>query len=595
MRLFKPIATCWFALLFLLVAFEPPSEAAITLELLPSSPSPATLGTLISWTVHAKDTSAGVLLYRFKAGPANGNVRVVRDFSSSSGFDWTTIDSEGNYMFEVDVKNNLTGEIAYASSSYEMLPLADANPVISGTQNPLVFIYSALPCTDGAMIQVQFWRSDGHGPAQTTQSQRCRSTSTINFYLAGMEANTTYTVRHSVTQNGQSTIGPMMSLTTGSVPTSIAGLSAANQTVLQASSAGEKDWILLQGPIGLPPFATDLDGNIIWYYPQPLTFLTRPDSAGRFFGINNSGTDASGSVLRVFDLAGNTIQETNAATVNTQLASLGKRQIGVFHHEARRLSNGNIVTLGTVEQILPDVQGPGPVDVVGDMIIVLDRDFQVVWTWDAFDYLDVTRQAVLGETCSNSNSCMSHFLASDGNDWTHANAVQQTPEGSLIISLRHQDWVVKVDYENGAGDGHILWRLGNAGDFTIQSNDTNAWFSHQHDPNFLEDNVSLELFDNGNTRRAADVNANSRGQVLVVNEDNRTVSLSLNRDLGVYSGALGSAQRLPNGDYHFDAGFIGANAISFEVTSAGGTMRAIQAGAVEYRTFRLRDLYSGLN
>jgi arylsulfate sulfotransferase len=326
-----------------------------------------------------------------------------------------------------------------------------------------------------------------------------------------------------------------------------------------------------------------------------MTFLTRPDSGGRFFGINNTGTDASGSVLRVFDLAGNTVQETNAATVNTQLASLGKRQIGVFHHEARRLSNGNLVTLGTVEQILTDVQGPGPVDVVGDMIIVLDRNLRVLWTWDVFDHLDVTRQAVLGETCSNSNACMSHFLASDGNDWTHANAVQQTPEGNLIISLRHQDWVVKVDYENGAGDGHIFWRLGNAGDFIIQSNDPNAWFSHQHDPNFLGDNVTLELFDNGNTRRAVDANANSRGQVLVVNEDNRTVALSLNQDLGVYSGALGSAQRLPNGDYHFDAGSIGASAISFEVTSAGGTMRAIQAGAVEYRTFRLPDLYSGLN
>jgi hypothetical protein len=579
MQLFKVIATCWVTLLFLSVAFEPSLQAAITMELVPSNPSPATLGTVITWTVNAEDTNAGTLWYRFKAGPADGNVRVVRDFSASSGFDWATIDSEGTYLIEVEVRNNLTGEIAYAISSYEMLPLADANPVISGTENPLVFIYSALPCTDGAMIQVQFWRSDGHGPAQTTQSQWCRSTSTINFYLAGMEANTTYNVQHFVTQNGQSTVGPMMSLTTGSVPSSIGGLSAANQKVLLASSAGEEDWILLQGPIGLPPFATDLNGNIIWYYSQPLTFLTRPDSAGRFFGINNTGTDASGSVLRMFDLAGNTIQEANAAAVNMQLASLGKRQIGVLHHEARRLSNGNIVTLGTVEQILTDVQGAGPMDIVGDMIIVLDRNLQVVWTWDTFDYLDVTRPAVLGE----------------GSDWTHSNAVQQTPDGNLIISLRHQDWVVKVDYENGVGDGHILWRLGNEGDFTIQSNDPNAWFSHQHDPNFLGDNVTLELFDNGNTRRATDGNANSRGQVLVVNEDNRTVALSLNQDLGVYSGALGSAQRLPNGDYHFDAGFIGASAISFEVTSAGGTMREIQAGAVEYRTFRLRDLYSGVN
>ena len=305
-----------------------------------------------------------------------------------------------------------------------------------------------------------------------------------------------------------------MQFTTGDVPTAITSLSAAKQQVLQSSFSAATDWILLQGPINFPPFATDLSGNIIWYYPQALSFLTRPDVDGRFFGIRNTGPDASGSLLRIFDLAGNTVQETNAAAINARLAALGKRQIGVFHHEARRLPDGNIATLGTVEQILTDVQGPGPVDVIGDMIIILDPNFQVVWTWDSFDYLDVTRKAVLGETCKNSGACMSHFLAPDGNDWTHANAVQQTPEGNLLISLRHQDWVVKLDYENGNGDGHVLWRLGNEGDFTIQSDDPNAWFSHQHDANFLGDNVTLALFDNGNTRRASDPNATAADRFL---------------------------------------------------------------------------------
>jgi len=337
-----------------------------------------------------------------------------------------------------------------------------------------------------------------------------------------------------------------------------------------------------------------LSGNIVWYSSKALSFLTRPDH-GHFFGINNSGSDSSGSVLSIFDLAGRTVQQTNAAAVNMQLAAMGKRQIGLFHHEARRLPNGNIATLASVEQILTNVQGPGPIDVLGDMIIILDPNFNVLWTWDAFDHLDVTRTAILGETCGNNSGCSSHFLAPNGNDWTHSNAIQETPDGNLLLSLRHQDWVLKLDYQNGAGDGHILWRLGNAGDFTIKSNDLNPWFSHQPDPNFLADNVTLELFDNGHTRRAADPNANSRGQVLVVNEQDRTVSVSLNQDLGVFSGAVGSAQRLPDGDYHFDAGFIGVTAISFELTSAGKRVSANEAGAPEYRTFRMADLYSGVN
>jgi hypothetical protein len=386
-----------------------------------------------------------------------------------------------------------------------------------------------------------------------------------------------------------------MQLMTGTVPAAIANLAAAHQKVLQSSITSEPDWILLQGPLNVPAFATDLDGHIIWYYPETLTFLTRPDTGGRFFGIKNTNSNPSGSILRIVDLAGNTIQETNAAAVNAQLAALGKRQIGVFHHEARRLANGYIATLGTVEQMLTDVQGPGAIDVIGDMIVILDSNLQVVWTWDTFDYLDVRRTAVLGETCQNSNACMSHFLASDGNDWTHANSVQQTPDGNLIISLRHQDWVVKVDYQNGLGDGHIHWRLGNAGDFILQSNDPHPWFSHQHDANFLPDNVTLELFDNGNTRKAVDPTANSRGQVLLVDEEALTVKLILNQDLGVYSGAVGSAQRLSNGNYHFDAGFLDGRSISFELTNTGTTERAIQAGAPEYRTFRMSDLYMGLN
>src|SRR5215467_14048101 len=115
MRFSKFIRNSCFSLIFLVIVLESSSQAAITMELVPSSPSPATLGTVVTWTVNAKDTMAGTLLYRFKAGPANGIVRVVRDFSASSGFDWTTTDSEGDYIIEVEVKNNVTGEIAYAS------------------------------------------------------------------------------------------------------------------------------------------------------------------------------------------------------------------------------------------------------------------------------------------------------------------------------------------------------------------------------------------------------------------------------------------------------------------------------------------------
>ena len=83
-------------------------------------------------------------------------------------------------------------------------------------------------------------------------------------------------------------------------------------------------------------------------------------------------------IVREFDLTGMTVLETNAARVNEQLAAMGMRSISAFHHEARRLPDGKILVLAAVEQILTDVQGPGPVDVLGDMIIVMDSNLQVV-------------------------------------------------------------------------------------------------------------------------------------------------------------------------------------------------------------------------
>ena len=143
------------------------------------------------------------------------------------------------------------------------------------------------------------------------------------------------------------------------------------------------------------------------------------------------------------------------------------------------------------------------------------------------------------------------------NDWLHANSISWSPEdGDLLVSLRAQDWVIKIDYSNGTGDGHIVWTLGQGGDFTINSSDPSPWFSHQHDVRYIND-TTLVLFDDGNTRRLTNPNADSRGQELVLNETTMQATLVVNADLGNYSAALGSAQMLPNGDLAFTSGFQG--------------------------------------
>ncbi len=234
-------------------------------------------------------------------------------------------------------------------------------------------------------------------------------------------------------------------------------------------------------------------------------------------------------------------------------------------------------------------------------IIVLDKNFQVSWVWDSFDHLDVNRGPILGEILQpgGADQLTASTPVLPAVDWLHINAVSWSPEdGNLVLSLRNQDWVIKIDYENGYGDGHVIWRLGQGGDFTVNSTDPNPWFSGQHDAHYIDDSTII-LFDDGNAHRASDPTADSRGQVWKVDEQTMTATLVVNVDLGNYSGALGSAQRLSNGDYSFDSGFQGTAphqiGQSIEVRPDGSIAYVLQVKGTEYRSFRMQTLYEGIS
>jgi hypothetical protein len=246
-----------------------------------------------------------------------------------------------------------------------------------------------------------------------------------------------------------------------------------------------------------------------------------------------------------------------------------------------------------MHEVASGVQGP-PNDIAGDMILVLDNNLQLLWSWDSFDHLDVKRPAVLGEICGNSPGGCVLFNSGSAHDWTHGNSVALTPDGNIIYSSRHQDRVYKIAYANGSGDGHIIWTLGKDGDFTWLSNDPYPWFSHQHEVEY-EDATTLSLFDNGNTRIAENRgNGNSRGQALHLDENSHIVTPILLQDLGAYSFALGSAQRLLNGSYVFGNGWINdeRNTQVSEWTTSGSEVSNAHIASTNYRSFRYRDLYS---
>src|SRR5438874_10543953 len=117
-------------------------------------------------------------------------------------------------------------------------------------------------------------------------------------------------------------------------------------------------------------------------------------------------------------------------------------------------------------------------------------------------------------------------------------------------------------------------------------------------PRFIDDHT-LVLLDNGNTRRASDPNADSRGQVWTLDEQTMTATLVVNADLGNYSNAFGAAERLSNGDYSFTSGRPGQApnlfGQSIEVSPNGTKVYVLQANRQEFRSFRMRTLYEGID
>ena len=551
------------------------------------------LGTAIIWAADINNSNGGAVWYRFRVTGPDGVQRMIRDFGPNPELSWTSIDAEGAYEMEVTARKLGSAEVTVDSVAFRLLPIATTGPVVKPTTHPQVLLYGAPPCAAGARMKVQFMGPSGN--TEETPEKSCGGL-TMNFYVGGLRKQSTYQLWHVINDaNGKRTVGPAVTEMSGT-PT----YQFADPTFATPAAAGAVNPVILYGSLFEPIHATDLAGNILWYYLSELTTVTHTDGNGRFWGFGESpmlGPDSQ--VIRLFDLAGSTILETNAARVNEQLALIGKATIGGFHHEVRPLADGTILVLASVDQIMNRVQGAdGDVDILGDMILVLNRDMQVLWAWNSFDYLYPARAAILGEQCAPGGAgCAPFYKANMSNDWTHGNSLQLTADGNILYSVRHQDWVIKIDYENGGGSGQIIWKMGVGGDFSINSNDPSPWFSHQHDANFdATDPTVLYVFDNGNTRRATDPSANSRGQAYKIDEQARTATPILNADLGDFSMALGSAAKLPNGNYHFDLGWIpqsyGPTSRVVEVDPSGKIVYEIRTPTAFYRAFRLASLYA---
>ena len=256
-----------------------------------------------------------------------------------------------------------------------------------------------------------------------------------------MRPQTSYHMRALVTlSNGTTLADSDHTFTTGAVPQVTFPIVTVNPP--GRSKSGGVDLISGTGP-DVSAVVFDSDGSVIWYYYDPS--LPQADFAGPIKQFDNGNFLINyGTDVREVDLQGQIVRQVTLSQLNSTLASAGYGlQVANIHHDLLRLDNGHWILLVNEYRDFQDLPGyPGTTDVLGDALVDLDTNNQPVWVWRAFDHLDVNRHPYMFP------------------DWTHSNGLVYEPDGSLLLSMRHQSWVLKIDYANGSGSGDVLWRLG---------------------------------------------------------------------------------------------------------------------------------------
>ena len=123
--------------------------------------------------------------------------------------------------------------------------------------------------------------------------------------------------------------------------------------------------------------ATDLAGNVIWYYePGPSLQTLRPNpikllpNGHMLINYTNtaSSIDGTSSVLQEVDLAGNLVWQMKASDLNTALANAGFNLTVVgTHHDVAILPNGHLIVIATQQVSYSNLTGiPGTTLVTGE-------------------------------------------------------------------------------------------------------------------------------------------------------------------------------------------------------------------------------------
>ncbi|MCZ6846418.1 MAG: aryl-sulfate sulfotransferase [Alphaproteobacteria bacterium] len=266
-------------------------------------------------------------------------------------------------------------------------------------------------------------------------------------------------------------------------------------------------------PVGHPPMSKveqkvnflvgiDQNGDIVWHRRMPgqVHDIQRLSNGNLLWMTGNF-------LLNEIDLLGNQVASwyplhhkdnppSDGVLVPTQS----------FHHSIAEMPSGNFVTLSHESRdfdnyATSDIDPDAPKEtrsIIGDTIVEFTRQGEIVREIKFFDLIDPYRIGY------GLNDPFWHMRGYEGGvDWAHANGIAyDARDDSYVVSVRHQDALVKIDRETG----ELRWILGTHANWgerwqnlLLTPGEGLEWQYHQHDPSVTEAGTFM-VFDNGNNR-----------------------------------------------------------------------------------------------
>ncbi|MEB3273275.1 MAG: aryl-sulfate sulfotransferase [Prochlorothrix sp.] len=325
---------------------------------------------------------------------------------------------------------------------------------------------------------------------------------------------------------------------------------------------GQREVVRFNQSYGLL-LAVDDAGEPVWFYQE--------DSRISDFELLQNGNIAyltQDYRLVEIDWLGNTVNTFWAQNRPKGPAEGIPIDTTTLHHDVDQMSNGNFIGLGTDRRIIEnyytsetDATAPRATQpVMGDVVLEFDRQGQVLWSWNTFDFLDPFR---IGYETFSGYWDRRGFPGTL--DWTHSNNVVYDPkDDSILLSSRYLSSILKID----RATGNLEWILGDPAGwegaladktFTLTgaAEGETRWFYHQHSPE-PSHNGTVLIFDNGNFGTFPFdpplplVETRSRAVEYEINEVDRTVtqiwSSEIPGEAPVLSFAMGDVDALPQTD-----------------------------------------------